>query len=239
MMPAVEATLRSHPARPTHPDTMSRCIEACFTCAGTCTACADACLSERDVEGLLACIRHNLDCAAICLATGSVVARSKAGASRQVLESQLSVCSAACRACAEECRRAWRDEPALPGVRSNLRRVRRGLHRDAGCPARGGIAIPRVLIDGAEDRSALRIEHLDAHPVAERQERRPGRAEPDRLDRVQLRDAGIGDAVFGDRPTATAIRIAIGDRASLALLDDARALRSSIKSSGYMRAADR
>jgi hypothetical protein len=105
MMPAVEAALRSHPARPTHPDAMSRCIEACFICAGTCTACADACLSERDVEGLLACIRHNLDCAAICLATGSVVARSKAGASRQVLEGQLSVCSASCRACAEECRR--------------------------------------------------------------------------------------------------------------------------------------
>src|SRR5262249_43997966 len=97
-MPAVvEAALRSHPARPTHPDAMSRCIEACFTCAGTSTACADACLSERDVEGLLNCIRQNLDCAAICVATGSVVARSKAGASRQILESQLSVCGAACR----------------------------------------------------------------------------------------------------------------------------------------------
>ena len=104
-MAAVEAALRSHPARPSHPDAMSRCIEACFTCAGTCTACADACLSERDIEGLLACIRHNLDCAAICLATGSLVARSKAGATRQVLEGQLSVCIAVCRACGDECRR--------------------------------------------------------------------------------------------------------------------------------------
>ena len=104
-MAAVEATLRSHPGRPTHPDSMSRCIEACFTSSGTCTACADACLSERDVDGLLGCIRQNLDCAAICLATGSVVARSKTGASRQVLESQLSVCIAACRACGDECRR--------------------------------------------------------------------------------------------------------------------------------------
>ena len=104
-MPAVEATLRSHPGRPTHPDEMSRCIESCFTCAGACTACADACLSERDLEGLLGCIRQDLDCAAICLATGSVVARSKVGASRQVLESQLSVCIAACRACGDECRR--------------------------------------------------------------------------------------------------------------------------------------
>ena len=104
-MPSVEATLRSHPGRPAHPDTMSRCIENCFTCSGNCTACADACLSERYIEGLLACIRQNLDCAAICLATGSVVARSKAGSSRQVLEAQLSVCTAACRACADECRR--------------------------------------------------------------------------------------------------------------------------------------
>jgi len=105
MPAAVEAALRSHPARPTHPDAMSRCIEACYLCVGICTACADACLSERDVEGLLGCIRQNLDCAAICLATGSVVARSKAGASRQILESQLSVCGAACRACGDECRR--------------------------------------------------------------------------------------------------------------------------------------
>jgi hypothetical protein len=102
---AVKATLRSHPARPSHPDAIGRCIEASFNCAGTCTACADACLSERDIADLLACIRHNLDCAAICTATGSVVARSKSGASRQVLESQLNVCIAACRACADECSR--------------------------------------------------------------------------------------------------------------------------------------
>ena len=104
-MQTVQATLQSHPAKPAHPDAMSRCIEACFTCAGTCTACADACLSERQIDELLACIRINLDCAAICSATGSVVARSKAGASRQVLEGQLAVCIAACRACGEECRR--------------------------------------------------------------------------------------------------------------------------------------
>jgi hypothetical protein len=104
-MPAVEAALRSHPGRPAHPDAMSRCIESCFTSAGTCIACADACLSERAIEGLLACIRQTLDCSAICQATGSVVARSKVGSSRQVLEAQLSVCTAACRACAEECRR--------------------------------------------------------------------------------------------------------------------------------------
>jgi hypothetical protein len=105
VLPTVEATLQSHPVRPPHPDAMSRCIEACFTCVGACTACADACLSERQIDGLLACIRTNLDCAAICSATGSVVARSKAGAGRQVLESQLAVCVAVCRVCADQCRR--------------------------------------------------------------------------------------------------------------------------------------
>jgi len=104
-MQVVQAALQSHPAKPAHPGAMSRSAEACFTCAGACTACADACLSERHVESLLACIRSDLDCAAICTATGSVVARAKAGASRQVLEGQLAVCIAACRACAEECRR--------------------------------------------------------------------------------------------------------------------------------------
>ena len=136
MMPTVEATLRSHPARPAHPDAISRCIENCFSCAGNCTACADACLSERDIEALLACIRQNHDCTAICLATGSVVARSKAGSSRQVLEAQLSVCTAACRACADECRR---HAPALPRVRTGLRGLRPGLHGDAGCAARSGV----------------------------------------------------------------------------------------------------
>lgn len=103
--PAVEATLQSHPARPTHTDMLGRCIEACFTCVGSCTACADACLSERRIDELLVCIRVNLDCAAICSATGAVVARSKSGASRQVLESQLTVCIATCRVCADACRR--------------------------------------------------------------------------------------------------------------------------------------
>jgi hypothetical protein len=105
LMLAVQATLESHPNKPAHPDELSRCVEAAFTCVAACTACADACLSERHVEALMACIRTDLDCAAICGATGSVVARAKAGASRQVLESQLAVCIAACRVCSDECRR--------------------------------------------------------------------------------------------------------------------------------------
>ena len=73
---AVRAMFRSHPERPAHADAMSRCIDACFGCVETCTACADACLSERDVSHLVSCIRLNLDCAAVCNATGSIMSLS-------------------------------------------------------------------------------------------------------------------------------------------------------------------
>lgn len=104
-MPTVEALLKSHPVNPVHTETVSRCMEACFTCVETCTACADACLSERQLDELLSCIRHDLDCAAICNATGTILGRAKGGAGRRVLEAQLTVCIAACRACGDVCRR--------------------------------------------------------------------------------------------------------------------------------------
>ena len=102
---AVRAMFRSHPEKPAHSDAMSRCIDACFSCVETCTACADACLSERDVSHLVACIRLNLDCAAVCNATGNIMARSNKAGHRQLLEAQLANCIAFCRACAEECGR--------------------------------------------------------------------------------------------------------------------------------------
>ena len=100
---AVRAMFRSHPEKPAHSEAMSRCIDACFSCVETCTACADACLSERDVARLVACIRLNLDCAAVCNATGNIMARSNKAGHRQLLEAQLANCIAFCRACAEQC----------------------------------------------------------------------------------------------------------------------------------------
>jgi hypothetical protein len=102
---AVRAMFRSHPERPAHADAMSRCIDACFGCVETCTACADACLSERDVSHLVSCIRLNLDCAAVCNATGSIMSRANKAGHRQLLEAQLANCIAFCRACASECAR--------------------------------------------------------------------------------------------------------------------------------------
>ena len=99
----VRAMFRSHPDKPPHSEIMSRCIDACFDCVETCTACADACLSERDVGDLVACIRLNLDCAAVCGATGSIMSRSNKAGQRQLLEAHLANCIAFCRACADEC----------------------------------------------------------------------------------------------------------------------------------------
>lgn len=96
-------------------------IDALTGCATTCTQCADACLSERDVAAMAACIRLDLDCADICGTTARVIARQTAydaGVTRAMLEACIAVCSACaaecgqhgqhmdhCRICAEACRR--------------------------------------------------------------------------------------------------------------------------------------
>ena len=100
---AARTLLRSHPEKPAHADVIGRCIAACYDCVEACTMCADACLSERDVPHLVACIRLDLDCAAACEATGSILSRSNKNGHRQLLEAQLATCIAFCRACAGEC----------------------------------------------------------------------------------------------------------------------------------------
>jgi hypothetical protein len=78
------------------------CIEACFECAQACTACADACLSEDMVADLTKCIRTDLDCADICLATGKALSRHT-GYDANLTRSFLEACATACRACRDEC----------------------------------------------------------------------------------------------------------------------------------------
>jgi hypothetical protein len=96
---------RSHPAQPAHTDAISRAIDACFSCVEACTACADACLSDSHVERLVTCIRLNLDCAAVCSATGDILARANRAGTRQLLEAQLTTTIAFCRTCAHDCSR--------------------------------------------------------------------------------------------------------------------------------------
>jgi hypothetical protein len=102
-MKSIEAMLASHP----QPSTLDRaalleCLKACHDCAATCTICADACLSEDQVPMLRRCIRLNLDCADICAATASVLAR-QTQPDPAVLRAQLQACAAACRSCGDEC----------------------------------------------------------------------------------------------------------------------------------------
>ena len=56
------------------------------------------------VQQLRQCIRLDLDCADVCLATGALASR-RTGSNQQVLRQMLEVCAAACRVCGEECGR--------------------------------------------------------------------------------------------------------------------------------------
>jgi hypothetical protein len=82
---------------------LASCITACYECAQACTACADDCLSEEGKQQELAkCIRLNLDCADVCIATGRVVSR-QTEYDANVTRAQLQACIAACRSCGDEC----------------------------------------------------------------------------------------------------------------------------------------
>jgi Domain of Unknown Function (DUF326) len=79
-------------------------IDALGDCAQACTACADDCLSEQDVQELVKCIRLNLDCADVCVATARVASRQTeydANVTRPLLEA----CASACKSCGDECER--------------------------------------------------------------------------------------------------------------------------------------
>lgn len=77
-------------------------IEEAYDCAQTCTSCADACLGEEMVQDLTQCIRMNLDCADICVATGAMASR-RTGRNVDVLSAAIQACAEACRVCGDEC----------------------------------------------------------------------------------------------------------------------------------------
>ena len=83
---------------------LAECIDACFECAQACTACADACLSEETVGDLRKCIRTDLDCADICVATGNILSRHT-GYDAELTRAVLTACSTACGSCGDECER--------------------------------------------------------------------------------------------------------------------------------------
>ena len=98
------AMINSHP-NPTsglNVDHLAEAIDAALACAQSCTACADACLAEEAVADLRNCIRTNLDCVDVCVATASVLSR-RTGSNLTVVTELLKACRTACATCAEDC----------------------------------------------------------------------------------------------------------------------------------------
>jgi hypothetical protein len=54
------------------------------------------------VAELTKCIRTNLDCVDICVATGKILSR-QTGTDPEITRAVLAACRTACKACAEEC----------------------------------------------------------------------------------------------------------------------------------------
>lgn len=103
-MKTIEMMLRSHPrADPQRTVDYAEALKALSTCAEICTSCADACLAEPDhLPALRRCITTNLDCAAVCRATASVVIR-QTEVPNGLVHAQLHACVLACQICADEC----------------------------------------------------------------------------------------------------------------------------------------
>lgn len=101
-MTVTERMLASHPGATSDTELLAAAIDACFECVQACTACADACLGEEMVSDLARCIRTDLDCANIALATGAVLTRQTAS-NPNVVAAALAACVTACSSSADEC----------------------------------------------------------------------------------------------------------------------------------------
>lgn len=77
---------------------VEKCIAACQKCIAACNYCISSCLDEKDVNHLSNCIRHNLECVAICTAAVQIM-----GLNGQLDKEVCKLCIKACEACAEEC----------------------------------------------------------------------------------------------------------------------------------------
>lgn len=74
------------------------CIQACFACAEECGRCAAACLQGPNASDMARCVRLDLDCAEICQAAASFLARSS-----ELSGVLCQACATVCEACADEC----------------------------------------------------------------------------------------------------------------------------------------
>ena len=73
-------------------------ITALNNCADACNRCTTACLEEDDVKMMVNCIKIDIDCAAICTITASLLSRNSPHGKHVLRE-----CIEVCTACANEC----------------------------------------------------------------------------------------------------------------------------------------
>lgn len=73
-------------------------LDALNNCIAECNHCTTACLDEQDVNMLAKCIKLDIDCAAICTLTASLIARGSDHGKHMLKE-----CAEVCNACAKEC----------------------------------------------------------------------------------------------------------------------------------------
>jgi hypothetical protein len=102
-MKTIEAMLQAHPdAISNRIESMTTTLAALAECEQACLSCADACLSERSLDQLRACIRLTLDCASICSVSAQLILRQN-DTSGSILHAQLHACSVACQVCGDAC----------------------------------------------------------------------------------------------------------------------------------------
>ena len=90
----IQPMISTHPdVRGSVNDNLVRAIEAAYGCAA---------VSEEMVKDLTQCIRLNLDCADVCLATAGLAAR-RTGSNEVLIKRMLETCAEACADCAVEC----------------------------------------------------------------------------------------------------------------------------------------
>lgn len=67
-------------------------------CANACFYCADACLQEKDVNPMKACIQTDQVCGSVCLTTSKVLSGSF-----EEVNDLIKYCAKICGICADEC----------------------------------------------------------------------------------------------------------------------------------------
>ncbi|WP_071597070.1 four-helix bundle copper-binding protein [Niabella aurantiaca] len=81
----------------------NRMAELLNRCAAVCDHCAAACLKEKEVELLAACIEADMACAAVCRTTALLL---ELGIGEQ---NALLLCAEVCKHCADECNKHEHD----------------------------------------------------------------------------------------------------------------------------------